>query len=205
MGFTTVPTTVCFVVLADQLVGSLFQTGKFDSDATRLVSAALVAYSIGLLANASVRVLASAYYALSDTKTPAKLAVYRVVVSAALSFTLQLKFQIIGLCLGAAAAGWLEALVLGGILRRRLGGIPMDGSRWLKFVASSAAAAVVGYFARAWCAGQLLATGKLALVVSAAVSLGAFGVTYLGAAYALRTPDVRDFVGAVRRRLGGKR
>ena len=205
MGFTTVPTTVCFVVLADQLVGSLFQTGKFDSDATRLVAAALAAYSIGLLANASVRVLASAYYALSDTKTPAKMAIYRVVVSAGLSYTLQLKLQIVGLCLGAAVAGWLEVLVLGGILRRRLGGLPMDGGRWGKFIASALAAAAAGYVARDWCVHHLAATGKLSLILSAAVSLGTFGVTYLGVAYALRTPDVRDFVAAVRRRFGGKR
>jgi putative peptidoglycan lipid II flippase len=205
VGFATVPTTVCFMVLADQLVGALFQTGRFDRTATLLVSAALAAYSLGLLANASVRVLASAYYALSDTKTPAKLAVYRVVVSAALSYTLQLKFQIVGLCLGAATAGWLEALVLGGILRRRLGGVPMDGSRWLKFVVSAIAAAVLGYGARYWCTLQLGTTGKIALVGSAAISLTAFAVTYFGVAYALGTPDVRDFVAAVRRRFRSKR
>ncbi len=202
VGFTTVPTTVCFVVLADQLVGSLFQTGKFDSDATRLVAAALAAYSLGLLANASVRVLASAYYALSDTKTPAKMAIYRVVVSAALSYTLQLKFQIVGLCLGAATAGWIEVLVLGGILRRRLGGLPLDWRRWLKFATSAIAAAGGGYYARSWCLAHLDVTGRLTLIVSAAISLSVFGGVYLGVAYALGTPDVRDFVAAVRRRLG---
>jgi putative peptidoglycan lipid II flippase len=202
VGFTTIPTTVCFGVLGSVIVGAIFQTGKFDRTATELVAAALAAYVLGLLANASVRVLASAYYALSDTKTPAKLAVYRVAVSAALSYTLQLKFQIVGLCLGAASAGWIEALVLGGVLRHRLGGLPLDGRRWLKFIVASAAAAVVGYGAMIGCTRALGATGQIARLVLAAVSLTAFGTTYLGVAYALRTPDVRDFVAAVRRRLG---
>jgi putative peptidoglycan lipid II flippase len=201
------------MVLANVLVALLFQTGKFDSAATHLVSAALAAYSVGLLANASVRVLASAYYALSDTKTPAKLAVFRVVISAALSFTLQLKYQLVGLCIGAAAAGWIEALLLAGILRKRLrgapggppGGLNLDWRRWVKFVVASLAAAGVGYLGEAWSVTLVPSVGLLSRAVVAAVSLTGFGVTYLGVAYALRTPDVRDFVSAVRRRLGRRR
>lgn len=202
VGFTTVPATVCFVVLGDQFVGALYQTGRFDAAATQHVSAALAAYALGLVANAAMRVLASAYYALSDTKTPAKLAGYRVAVSLVLSFTLQHWFGIVGLCLGAAAAGWFETLTLAAILRRRLGGLPTDGRRWLKFAASATAAAAAGWAAKLGCAGELGWLGPHARIfVTAGVSLSVFGVVYLGVAYALRTPDVHDFVAALRRRL----
>ncbi|MHB8419717.1 MAG: murein biosynthesis integral membrane protein MurJ [Myxococcales bacterium] len=194
VGFTTVPTTVCFAVLADQLVGAFYQTGRFTREATHFVAPALAAYILALVANASVRVMASAYYALSDTKTPARFAVYRVTVSAALSYAAMQRFGVVGLCAGAALAGWLEALALGQGLRRRLDGIPLEGSRWLKFAVAAAVAAAAGLAAKHACAGWRV-------LWSACVTLPAFGATYLAAAYALGTPDVVELVRAVRRRF----
>ncbi len=198
IGFTTVPTTVGFALLADQLVGALYQTGRFDAAATRFVAPALAAYILGLCANASVRVMASAFYAVGDTKTPARFAVYRVVVSAGGSYLLMRRFGVVGLCGGAAAAGWVEALALGSRLRHRLGGLELPARRWGAFVLSSIVAAAAGLLVRHLCAG-------LPILLQACSSLPAFGAAYLGAAYALGVPDLMSFLAAVRRRLGGRR
>ncbi len=195
IGFTTVPTTAAFVVLADQVVGAFYETGRFGHSATRLVATALATYILALVANASVRVMASAFYALGDTATPAKLAVARVTVSATLSFVLMRRFGIAGLCGGAAAAGWIEALALGWGLRKRLGGLDLEGGRWLRFVVSAIAASAAGLLLARACVG-------LPILLSAAVTLPAFGAVYLAAAAALGTPDVLQAARALRRRLG---
>ncbi|MHB1846028.1 MAG: murein biosynthesis integral membrane protein MurJ [Deltaproteobacteria bacterium] len=195
VGFTSVPTTVGFALLADQLVGAVYQTGRFGQRATALVAPALAAYILGLLANASVRVMASAYYALGDTKTPARFAVYRVTVSAGASYLLMQRFGVVGLCGGAASAGWVEALALGSRLRTRLGGLDLPAGRWGSFALSSFAAGLLGVGVRHVCHG-------LPILLSAAASLSAFGATYLVSAYLLGVPDLHDFIAAVRRRLG---
>ncbi len=195
VGFTTVPTTVAYVAFADQLVGAFFKTGRFGASAVQYVAAALATYILALVANASVRVMASTYYALSDTKTPARWAIYRVCASAGLSWAAMQRFGIVGLCAGAALAGWFEALALAQGLRRRLDGIPLDGSRWLKFAIASAVAAAAALGAGRLCAGW-------PVIASAAATLPTFGIVYAGAAYALGTPDVVELVRAVERRFG---
>ncbi len=194
IGFTTVPTTVAFVVLATEVVGAFYQTGRFGARATQVVASALATYILALVANASVRVMASAFYALDDTATPARLAVLRAAISATLSFVLMQRFDIVGLCAGAAAAGWIEALALGFMLRHRLGGLELPAGRWLRFFAASALAAAAGLAAAR-------ASHGWPVLLSAAVALPAFGLAYLASAAALGTPDVLEFVSAVRRRF----
>ena len=114
VAFTTLPATLAFLALSDQIVGLLYQTGKFDRATTLLVAAPLAAAGTGLLANASVRVLASAFYALGDTSTPARLAVVRVASSIGLSYALMLRYGVVGLAAGSAIGAWIEALLLAG-------------------------------------------------------------------------------------------
>src|SRR5581483_10782120 len=102
VAFTTVPATFAFLVLSDQIVGLIFQTGHFDAAASSLVAVTLAAAGCGLLANAGVRVLASAFYALGDTSTPAGLAVVRVASSIGLSYALMLRYGVVGLAAGSA-------------------------------------------------------------------------------------------------------
>ncbi len=187
VAFTTLPTTFVFVALPAQIIGAVFQTGKFDVSATAVVSAALAGAGVGLLANASVRVLASAFYALQDTATPARLAVVRVLASIGMSYALMLRYGVTGLLFGAALAGWLEAALLALAARKRLGGLGLPLDRWWRMLVASAvaAAAGVGLTRLPWPGGH-------AVLVRAAGSLVGFGVVYLGAAALLRLPDVAD-------------
>ncbi|MDX1620796.1 MAG: lipid II flippase MurJ, partial [Nitriliruptorales bacterium] len=61
--------------------------------ATVQVWAVLAAYSLGLLASTSARLLQSALYGVGDPRTPAKLAAVRVVVSAGLGLLLMLQLD----------------------------------------------------------------------------------------------------------------
>lgn len=81
MTFFVVPTCVGYLAFGSLLVGTLYRTGEFGPRDTALVATVLAAYALGLPATTPSRLLQNAFFALSDTRTPAKVAVLRVAVS----------------------------------------------------------------------------------------------------------------------------
>ena len=88
-----VPTAFGYVVIGDLVTGALFQTGEFIRLDTVAVWMVLGGYSLGLLATTSSRLLQSALYGRGDTRTPARTAILRVLVSAALGVVLMLQMD----------------------------------------------------------------------------------------------------------------
>ena len=131
----TVPAVVGFLLLGDVVVAAAFQTGAFDRTATLVTWATLAAYSLGILASAVSRTLASAFYAMGDTKTPARVVAWRVSVSVAVGLALMfpldrqlvggpgatLSLGPVGIALGTSVGAWLEWAVLSRKLKRRIG------------------------------------------------------------------------------------
>ena len=128
--FLLVPSTLAFILLGDLFVGGIYQRGQFLATETPVVHAVLAAYALGLLASSGSRVLSTAFYALRDTRTPARMAYLRVglsfLVGVSLMFPLDgfgagslpgsLRFGAVGLALGASVGAWVEYAML----RRRL-------------------------------------------------------------------------------------
>ena len=147
-----IPSTLAYIALGDIIVAALYETGEFGGIETLITWGVLAAYAIGLPASASSRVLSSAFYALRDTKTPARIAYLRVATSIVVGITLMapadrfgfeaLRLGAAGLALGASAGAWLEY----GLLRRALGrmiGIHGPGSHAVVRVSLAAALATV--------------------------------------------------------------
>ena len=126
-----VPSAVAYVTLGDVVVGALYQTGAFDLPQTLVTWGVLAAYALGLPASASSRVLSSAFYALRDTRTPAKMAYLRVAVSVvvgvALMFPLDrlgfstLRLGAAGLAVGSSVGAWAELILLRRSLKAYIG------------------------------------------------------------------------------------
>ena len=129
--FLLLPSVAAFLLLGDLFIGGLYQRGEFRTTDTPVVYAVLAAYALGLLASSGSRVLSSAFYAMRDTRTPARMAYLRVVVSLAVGISLmfpldrfasgQLHYGATGLALGASVAAWLEYALLRRHLARVLG------------------------------------------------------------------------------------
>lgn len=188
VAFFVVPSTLAYLLFGDIIVAALYQRGAFGGPETLVTYTVLAAYSLGLPATTSSRVLSSGYYALRDTRTPARIAYLRVAVSlgsgAALMFPLDgfgvadLRLGAVGLALGATGAGWLEY----GLLRRRLGDAIGDhaprADRILKILVSATAATAVGV-----AADWLLSTpGPILRLLG---TLLPFGVVYLAGTWIL--------------------
>ncbi len=131
VAYYLVPSTVGYLLLGDVIVSALFETGAFGIDEVRVTWAILGAYALGMGASATSRLLSSAFYALRDTRTPARMAYIRVslalAIGAALMFPLDqirvgpLGLGPAGLALGSAVAAWIELALLRNRLRRRVG------------------------------------------------------------------------------------
>jgi len=219
VAFFVVPSFVAFIMLGQVVVAGIYGAGRFSAADVIAVWLILAAYSLGLLASTSTRIYQSAFFALRDTKTPARVATMRVLMAAICGAALMLQFQPItigsltipgglftdvrvagstlgpvGLALGAAAGAWLEWTLLYRSLRKRIGDVSAGASHLARMFGAAIIAAATGYAVK-W------AIGPMHAIIVAALVLGTFGVVYLGVARVLGLSEAEVFMGAVMRRL----
>jgi len=85
--FWTLPLSVLFFVLRAQIVRIILGTGRFSWQDTRLTAACLGIFSLAIVVQSLVPVLAKAFYALQNTKVPVVATVLATAVNIILSFT----------------------------------------------------------------------------------------------------------------------
>ena len=202
MVFVVVPSTVGMIVLAEPIVGILYQRGKFDAQGTQIVAGLLVAYAVGLLGYSAYFFLVRAFYSRQNTMTPAILNVGILIAYAALAYRLSDVLKAVGVVLALSIAYAALAVLALAATRREIGGI--DGRRLLTSLAKILAAGAVMY-AVARAGTTLLGTGEnfterlIVLTAVGTVSL----VAYLAAAFLLRTEELKSVAGLLRRRAAG--
>src|ERR671916_1612637 len=137
MSFMVVPSTVGMIVLAEPIVGILYQREMFDAQDTRIVAGLLVAYAVGLLGYSAYFFLVRAFYSRQNTVTPALLNVGILAVYAALGYGLSSLFGAVGVVLALSAAYAALAIFALVTTRREIGRI--DGRRVLVSLAKALA------------------------------------------------------------------
>jgi putative peptidoglycan lipid II flippase len=130
-----VPAAVGLIVLAEPLVATIFYGGAFTSDDVELTALALQAFAIGLVGFSYVKILAPAYFAREDTRTPVRIGLVALAVNFLLSVTLAWYLTRIGfagshagLALAISVAALLNAYLLYVGLRRD--GVVRHGRGW---------------------------------------------------------------------------
>jgi putative peptidoglycan lipid II flippase len=123
------PTATLFIVTGDVIVRALFEHGEFTSADTVLVWITLAAFSLGLLATTSSRLLQNALFALDDARTPARVGVISVVLAAVIGFVLM--FPLDRLVVGPdGIEGWGDIFAFGPLpeaVRDNASGLPHLG------------------------------------------------------------------------------
>lgn len=76
------PAAAGLAMLAPELIGLVYEHGRFTSHDTQMAASALAAYSLGLVGYANIKVLVPAFYALGDARTPALVSCLSIVVNA---------------------------------------------------------------------------------------------------------------------------
>ena len=195
IAYFVLPAAVALGALSPQVIGALFQTGAFGAAQTAIAAGVLSAYAIAIPAQASLKLFASGHYARGDTKTPVRIGILSVVVSAVSAYLLMQRFGPAGIALGAAIAAWVNSSLNFGLLSRRVGRILDAPERWAIAVAvlATAPAALAGVGV-----AHLLAAQPLWL--SAVAALTAFASVYGGLTLVLRHPEARRVWSSIRHR-----
>lgn len=121
--FIILPSMIGLILLRTPIIHLFFEHGAFSAMDTIGTASALFGFSIGLWAFASYRILATAFYSLQDTRTPAIVAVVSVIMNIGLSLWLMQPLQHTGLALAAGLAAIGNTLILMIILGNRLQGL----------------------------------------------------------------------------------
>ena len=123
--FIALPATVGLLLLAQPILSTLFQYGAFSENDALMSSFSLMAYSLGLPAFILIKILANAFYARQDSKTPVKIGIIAMIVNMALNVIfvlLLLNFTDIpghvGLALATTGSAFCNAGLLALALRR---------------------------------------------------------------------------------------
>jgi len=114
-----VPAALGLVLMAEPLVATIFYGGAFSEFDVRMTALSLQAFSIGLIGFSFVKILAPAYFAREDTRTPVKIGLIALLVNLVLSVTLAYFMQRAGyegthagLALAISVAALLNAYLL---------------------------------------------------------------------------------------------
>lgn len=118
--FIVLPATMGLWAIAEPVIKLLFEHGQFTPDDTQRTLEALLGLLPGLAGYALVYLLTRAFYALQDTRTPVVVGGAAVALNVVLDYLLVEPLGVGGLALATSLAGIFNALLLWGILQRRL-------------------------------------------------------------------------------------
>ena len=134
------PAAVGLILLAEPLVATIFYGGIFTASDVELAALSLQAFAAGLMGFSFVKILAPAYFAREDTKTPVRIGLIALAVNFVLSVVLAYTLTRAGYAgthAGLALAISIAALVNAWLLYRglRRGNILTHSPGWAVFLA----------------------------------------------------------------------
>lgn len=172
----TIPAAAALVLLGEPAITVLLQRGAFDAASTRLVYSILIYFSVRVVSEASLEILARLFYARHNTFIPMFVALGWLAVSAALFKLLVGPLGVAGLALASTIAFTLQSITLYLLNRWQLGNLYerellISGGRALL---ATGGMAVVILFIKQFVASPLLlllAGGSAGIITYAAINL----------------------------------
>ena len=119
--FLVIPATVGLIVIGHPIVQLLFQHGRFTPHDTDLTYVGLVGFAAGLPAYSGTKILASAFFAFQDTKTPMRASLWSMVLNICLDLSLMWTLGVAALAMDTSVAAWLNMAILFFSLRGKIG------------------------------------------------------------------------------------
>lgn len=120
---------ILLVVLAEPIVRLLFERGMFTAESTQRATLALMCLAPGLVAFSAVNILARAFYALGDTKTPMQISLVSLALNLVLAAALVEPLRQGGLGLANSTTSICNVWLLFYALRKKLGNLEMESLR----------------------------------------------------------------------------
>lgn len=127
-----VPAALGLALLSEALVATLFNYGEFNAYDVVQTQTAVIAYAVGLLALLAIKILAPAFYARQDIKTPVRIAIMVLIVTQLMNLVLVPLWAHAGLALSIGLGASINASVLLYLLYKRR--IYSAQKGWLRFI-----------------------------------------------------------------------
>ena len=112
------PAMAALLILPQQLLTLLFNNGAFGAHDVLMSARSLAAYALGLPAFMLIKILAPAFFAHQDTKTPVKIGIQAMLWNMAFNLLLIIPLQHVGLALATSLSAWLNAALLARALHK---------------------------------------------------------------------------------------
>ncbi|MFA7387278.1 MAG: murein biosynthesis integral membrane protein MurJ [Thiohalobacteraceae bacterium] len=184
----SIPAALGLFLLSGPIMIALFQYDQFGVNDARMAALSLMALAVGLPAFILIKVLAPAFYARQDTRTPVRIAIIAMIANMGLNLAFvlpMLYFDIpgphAGLALATASSAWLNAWLLYRALRAAEVYAPRAGWRPVLLrvsVASILMAALLWFGVND--AATWVESGSAERLTRLALSIGIAAVVYLG-------------------------
>ena len=196
-----VPAALGLALLAEPLTATIYNYGKFTAHDTRMSAISLTVMSVGIPGFMLSKVLAPAFYARQDTRTPMRAAIWTVVVNVALTVAITWPLWrngVAGAHGGIAAAAGIAGLFNAWLLWRylRRAGLHQPAPGWgrylLRMLVACAAMAAVVLGLRAWIGEWTALPAHLRVLwLLATVAAGAVAYAVAQLALGLRLRELR--------------
>jgi putative peptidoglycan lipid II flippase len=201
----TVPASVGLVLLGESMIGIVYQHGRFLASDTHQTALALSCYAVGLAAYAGMKLIAPAFYALGDARTPALVSLASVAVNAGTAYTMVRVFGFghAGLALSTSVVATFSSLVLLLFMRGKIGGVQGE-MLLMNAVKIGIAATAMGVVC--WLVvreSHVLLTGGSARIADVVFGIPAGAASFYAAARLLRVAELADATESVLRRFRG--
>ncbi len=127
-----VPASLGLILLSGPILSVLMHHGAFTSADVYMTRRSLMAFAAALPALMMIKVLATAYYAQHNMRTPAWIAGSAVLINVGLNFVFIIPLHHAGLALATALASWFNAVLLWVFLKKN--GIYKMQSEWRRLI-----------------------------------------------------------------------
>jgi putative peptidoglycan lipid II flippase len=203
LAFANLIAAAISLALAEPIVRLLFERGAFTAEATRRVALALACLAPGLLLFSMNNILARAFYAVNDIKTPMKISVFCLGLNLVFAIWLVRPYREAGLAVANTLSAVFNLTLLFWMLRKKLArlevaDLPRNILALLGAAALAGAAAFLLY--RFW--EGTLGHATLAAKIGAVFVPGAIaGAAYWLVAAWAKVPAAKELSDLVRQRL----
>ena len=124
--FLIVPCAIIFLLLRAQVVRVIYGSGKFDWNATISTADTLAFFALSMFAQALIPLVARAFYALANTKTPFIIGIISELTSIISALLLMKPYGVAGLALAFSIGSVLNLVILSVYLRNTLKKIDVE-------------------------------------------------------------------------------
>jgi putative peptidoglycan lipid II flippase len=193
MLLVTIPSSAGLAVLGESMIGAIYEGGRFHAYDTHQTAVALAWYSVGLAGYSASKILAPAFYALGDGRTPMLVSLGTVGLNLALAPALVKRAGMghAGLALSTSLVALAGAAALFALLASRIRSIGGQALAWsaLKITGATAAMALAAHVSSSLVL-RAVGTGRTGHLADVAVSIPLGAAVFYAGLRILAVPEL---------------